>query len=99
MPLYVFAFVNSLCLFVLLFLYFKKGQITSALPYDVTKDFNFAAFWGSALWGLANKVYQPLWMLILMFTPFSGIFAMICGLKGNEWYFKKQSKRLGVKNF
>lgn len=78
-------FIQVLYTAIYLFLLFKKGKITSELPYDVTKLFNFGAFFGTWIWGLFNKVYYPLWYLVLLLTPFSGFFALYCGLKGNEW--------------
>ena len=71
-------------------LLFKKGKITSQLPYDYTKEFNWGAFFGTWIWGLFNKSYIPLWMLILFFTPVGFYFQLICGLKGNEWAYKNK---------
>lgn len=65
------------------------GKITGKQPYDVTKIFNWGAFFGTWIWGLINKAYVPLWYLLLWFTPFNFYFQMICGLKGNEWAYNK----------
>lgn len=76
---------------ILVYLICKKGKITSQLPYDATKLFNFGAFFGGWLWGVINKVFYPLWQLILIFTPFSLAFSLFCGLKGNEWALKAKN--------
>ncbi|MBQ4646146.1 MAG: hypothetical protein IJB79_02240 [Candidatus Gastranaerophilales bacterium] len=82
------SIISFLYIGILLFLVCKKGKITSKLPDDVTKLFNFGAFFGGWIWGLINKVYYPLWQFLLFFTPFSFQFSLICGLKGNEWALK-----------
>lgn len=78
------TFVISMCL------YFIPGKITSKYPYDFRKVFNWGAFFGTWIWGLVNKSYVTLWQLILFFTPWGFIFAIICGLKGNEWAYKNK---------
>lgn len=94
-----FSFLLSFIFLVLfLILSLVKGKITSKYPYDVTKLFNWGAFLGTWIWGLMNKSYIPLLMLILFFTPFNFIFALICGFKGNEWAFKN-GKYKDVKKF
>lgn len=70
-----------------LVLLFKRGKISSTLPYDFTKEFNWGAFLGTWLWGLFNKSYIPLWQLLIQFTPLSLYFKLFCGLKGNEWAY------------
>ncbi len=75
---------------VFLVLLFKEGKITSQLPYDYKKEFNWGAFFGTWLWGLYNKSYITLLNLILWFTPWGAYFKLICGLKGNEWAFKNK---------
>lgn len=65
------------------------GKITGQLPPDSVKRFNWGAFWGTWIWGLFNKSYVTLWMLPLMFTPFGIYFAILCGMKGNEWAYAK----------
>ncbi len=73
-----------------LVLFLKKGKLTSELPYDFTKEFNWGAFLGTWIWGLFNKSYIPLLHLILFFTPWNILFLLICGLKGNEWAYKNK---------
>jgi len=80
----IVTFVISMCL------YFIPGKITSKYPYDFRKIFNWGAFFGTWIWGLINKTYVTLWQLILFFTPWGFIFAVICGLKGNEWAYKNK---------
>lgn len=63
----------------------KKGKITGAMQYDYKKDFNWGAFFGTCIWGLVNKSYKTLWMLLLWCTPWGPLFGIYCGLKGNEW--------------
>ena len=74
-----------------LFLFFKKGDITGKYPYDYKKEFNWGAFLGTWIWGLFNKSYKTLWMLLLWFTPWNIHFALYCGLRGNEWAYKNKS--------
>ncbi len=73
-----------------LILIFTPGKITSSLPYDYTKEFNWGAFFGGWIWGLFNKTFVTLWDLLLFFTPFGFLFRLICGLKGNEWAFNNK---------
>ncbi len=63
----------------------KKGKLTGEMPYDFKKEFNWGAFFGTWIWGLFNKSYKTLLMLILWFTPWNILFAVYCGIKGNEW--------------
>lgn len=71
-----------------IFLLCKSGKITSTYPYDVAKQFNWGAFLGTWVWGLFNKSYITLWQIVLMCTPMGIPFALICGIKGNEWAYK-----------
>ncbi len=71
-----------------LYLLFMPGKITSRLPYDYTKDFNWGAFLGTWMWGLYNRSYITLFMWAASATPLSGLFQIYCGLKGNEWAYK-----------
>lgn len=89
----IFSFILAFIIFVInMILMFKKGKITGQLPPDELKKFNWGAFLGTWIWGLVNKVYYPLWMLILWFTPFSLYFAIYCGFKGNRWAWEKTKK-------
>lgn len=73
-----------------LILLFMKGKITGNYPYDMLKDFNWGAFFGTWLWGLFNKSYKTLWMLLLGLTPWGFYYKLVCGLKGNEWAYKNK---------
>ncbi len=85
----VFAILINFILSIILLC--KSGAITSKMPYDNTKIFNWGAFFGTWIWGLFNKSYKPLWYIILFFTPLSFLFQLVCGLKGNEWaYYNKK---------
>lgn len=83
----LFFFVNLIAGLILLF---KPGKITGAYPYDYTKDFNWGAFLGTWIWGLFNKSFKTLWMILLGLTPWSIYYQLYCGLKGNEWAFKNK---------
>lgn len=72
-----------------LILLFTPGKISSQLPVDEVKAFNWGAFWGTWIWGLFNKVYVTLFAIPLYFTPAGFLFSLVCGLKGNEWAYKK----------
>ena len=50
-----------------LFLLCKYGKITSKYPYDVTKQFNWGAFFGTWIWGLFNKSYKTLKLLFFIY--------------------------------
>lgn len=55
---------------------------------DNIKQWNWGAFWFSWIWGIANKSYMTLLVLI----PFVGLIWMfICGAKGNEWAWKNKN--------
>ena len=75
---------------ILLYLIIAKGKITGKYPYDYRKEFNWGAFFGTWIWGLFNKSYKTLWMLLLWFTPWGFWYALICGFKGNEWAAKNR---------
>ena len=75
----------------IIFLWIKRGKITSNLPKDIKYNFNWGAFLGTWIWGLLNKCYTPLWMLLLWVTPLGFPFSLICGFKGNEWALKNQN--------
>ncbi len=81
----IFAVINTV---ISLVLFFKKGKVTGKMPYDFIKDFNWGAFFGTWLWGLFNSSYKTLWMLLLGLTPAGLYYAVVCGLKGNEWAYK-----------
>lgn len=85
--LYIFGIISFIAG---LFLLIKKGTITGNYPYDFTKAFNWGAFFGTWIWGLFNKSYKTLWMLLLGLTPAGLYYAIICGLKGNEWAYKNK---------
>lgn len=70
---------------ILLYLIIAKGKITGKYPYDYRKEFNWGAFFGTWIWGLFNKSYKTLWMLLLWLTPWGFWYALVCGFKGNEW--------------
>ena len=73
-----------------LFLLIKKGKITGALPYDYKKQFNWGAFFGGWIWGVVNKSFATFWAWIVWLPPFSILFKLYCGLKGNEWAYENK---------
>jgi len=79
--------ISLICIIIKLIMLFKRGKITGNYPYDFRKEFNWGAFLGTWIWGLFNKSFKTLWMLLLGFTPWSMYFALYCGLKGNEWAY------------
>ena len=100
---FLFPFFIGILFYILSFilgiiLLFTKGKITSTLPYDYKKEFNWGAFFGTWIWGICNKSFIPFWMLLLWITPFSLYFQLYCGLKGNEWAFKNK-KHTDVEKF
>ncbi len=85
--LMIFLPINFILAIIILF---TRGKITSKYPYDFMKEFNWGAFLGTWIWGLFNKSFKTLWMLLLGLTPWGSYFAIYCGLKGNEWAFKNK---------
>ena len=77
-------------LVILLYMIIAKGKITGKYPYDYRKEFNWGAFFGTWIWGLFNKSYKTLWMLILWLTPWGFWYSLLCGFKGNEWAAKNR---------
>lgn len=90
LPFILTMFMSFICFVAGVILLFTPGKITSQMPYDVTKQFNWGAFFGTWIWGLINKSYIPCWYLLLFFTPLGFYFQLICGLKGNEWAYKNK---------
>ena len=88
LPFLFGAVLGILNVILILFLFFKKGQITSKLPHNPLKAFNFGAFFGTWIWGLFNKSYKTLWMLLLGLTPYGFYYALYCGFKGNRWAYE-----------
>ncbi len=86
---YTFMLTNLIITIILLSI---KGKITSQMPADNNKIFNWGAFLGTWIWGLFNKSYIPLFMLLLWFTPLGLYFSIYCGLKGNEWAFRNKKE-------
>lgn len=76
--------------FTLLGLFVVEGKITGDQPKDAIAKFNWGAFFGTWIWGLFNKSYKTLFMLLIWFTPAAIPFALICGIKGNEWAYKNK---------
>ncbi len=85
--------ISSAAFLLSLILLFKEGAITSQMPYDFRKEFNWGAFFGTWLWGLYNKSFVPLLYLlvfVLPCEPWRFAFLLYCGLKGNEWAYKNK---------
>ncbi|MCI1986259.1 MAG: ribonuclease G [Lactobacillus sp.] len=51
------------------------------VPEEI-KHWNWGAFSFNMFWGIGNKSYLPLLMLIPLFNL---VWVFICGAKGNEW--------------
>lgn len=79
-------FFLGVCLYLLI----KKGKITGLFKYNIEKDFNWGACFGTWIWGIVNKSYKTFWMLPIALTPLGTIFSLICGFKGNEWAIKNR---------
>ncbi len=63
---------------------------TGEQPKSEIIKFNWGAFWGTWIWGIINKTPIALLMIPLMFTTAGLPFAIICGLKGNEWAYQNR---------
>ena len=77
--------------FTILGLFLVEGKISGKQPKDPIAKFNWGAFFGTWIWGLFNKSYKTLLMLLLWLTPAAIPFAIICGIKGNEWAYKNKN--------
>lgn len=93
--------ISFILLFILLIfqicLFFIKGKLSKPLPDDLEK-FNFGAFFGTWLWGIKNRVYYSIFFIPLFFTPCNILFALILGLKGNEWA-KRNNPEIEINEF
>ncbi len=93
--LLMLATIFGLCvplinLFVLIALMAAEGKITGKLPRSEVVRFNWGAFLGTWIWGIFNRSYKTLFFIPLAITPAAIPFALICGLKGNEWSYKNK---------
>ena len=82
-----------LTLFVMVSLLFWQGRISGEKPKSEIVKFNWGAFWGTWIWGLLNKSFITLWMFPLLFTAGWFPFMLICGFRGNEWAYEKNSDK------
>ena len=64
LAMFVNSFFFVLVFGVAIYLFCKKGKITSKLPRDELKEFNWGAYFGTWLWGLFNKSYKTLWIIV-----------------------------------
>ncbi|AYY79826.1 MULTISPECIES: hypothetical protein [Proteus] len=55
------------------------------VPEEI-KRWNWGAFMFNIIWGFGNKSYLPLLALVPLLNL---IWIFICGIKGNEWAWKK----------
>jgi len=53
---------------------------------DEVKGWNWGAFMYNIFWGIGNKTYLPLLMLIPIFNI---VWIFVVGFKGNEWAWRK----------
>lgn len=94
---YYLSWIGS---FILLSLMIIKGNITGAKPKDKIAKFNWGAFFGTWLWGTYNKIWLTLISIPLILTTSIFPFMIICGIKGNEWAYEKNSKKyFSIENF
>ena len=63
----------------------------SIVPPTVMNQFNWGAFLCTWIWGIANKTYITLIILIAGFIPFMSLILSIWfGFKGNEWAWRNK---------
>lgn len=84
-PCQIAMLLTTLNTIAILYLVLKKGEITGKYPYDYRKEFNWGAYFGTWLWGLWNKSYKTLWIILLGWTPWGFLYSLYIGMKGNEW--------------
>ena len=74
-----------------------SGQGRNAfVPPEVAKKFNWGAFLLSWIWGLFNKTYITLVVIVISIIPIIGtiiafLFCIWFGIKGNEWAWQNKS--------
>ena len=86
----IFSFVKGIPFFVFMALACIQGKITGMKPKNDVVKFNWGAFLGTWIWGVFNKSWTTLLAIPLFFTAGYFPFAIICGLKGNEWAYKNK---------
>ena len=86
----IFSFVKGIPFFVFVVLACMQGKITGMKPKNDVIKFNWGAFLGTWIWGVFNKSWITLLAIPLFFTAGYFPFAIICGLKGNEWAYKNK---------
>lgn len=63
----------------------------SIVPPSVKNKFNWGACMATWMWGIGNKTYITLIILVAGFIPFLSIFLSLWfGFKGNEWAWKNK---------
>ncbi len=68
-----------------------SGEGTATVIPDSVKGWNWGAFFMPWIWGPVNRTYIGLLDLILIFIPpFSLVFKIVFGAKGNEWAWKNK---------
>ena len=92
-PLGTSFFGSWLTLFVMVSLLFWQGKISGERQKSEIIKFNWGAFWGTWIWGLLNKSFVTLWILPLLFTAGWFPFMLLCGFRGNEWAYEKNSDK------
>jgi hypothetical protein len=58
--------------------------VDTVVPLEI-KRWNWGAFMFNFIWGIGNKTYMPLFVLIPFFNI---VWIFVCGAKGNEWAWK-----------
>ena len=58
--------------------------VDTTVPLEIRR-WNWGAFMFNFIWGIGNKTYLPLFVLIPFFNI---VWVFVCGAKGNEWAWK-----------
>ena len=61
-----------------------KVTVDTTVPLEIRR-WNWGAFMFNFIWGIGNKTYLPLFILIPFFNI---VWVFVCGAKGNEWAWK-----------
>lgn len=74
----------------------NKYRVTGDAFPEKINQFNWGAFILTPIWGLFNNSPIACLVIVLGFIPFIGIllsflFALYCGIKGNEWAWKNKN--------
>lgn len=85
---------SGIPMLIVICLMIMDGKISGEKPKSDLLRFNWGAMLGTWIWGIFNKSYLTLFAIPLFFTTGFIPFMILCGIKGNEWAYKKNKSDL-----